>query len=163
MMAAPSPPRFSAAWRVEAPFLSGVPLWWRFQIAIYLCRCLTLHDPVPCKRESAQTQAVVQMKRAQELRVDEVSVQKSRENHETTQKLTFQLHELQEQMNSMNASGEFHEVESNNSGRMSHVSSQPAMIPTSRSELSRDKRLPLDTLESSWITGKRFWNSIFYV
>ena len=83
-----------------------------------------------------------EMKRAQELRVDEVSVQKSRENHETKQQLTFQLHEMQEQMNSMNDSGEFHEVESNNSGRMSHVSSQPA---SSRSVLSRDKRLPLDT------------------
>ena len=31
------------------------------------------------------------MKRAQELRVDEVSVQKLRENHETIQKLTSQL------------------------------------------------------------------------
>ena len=42
------------------------------------------------------------MKRAQELRVDEVSVQKLRENHETIQKLTSQLPEMQEQMNSMN-------------------------------------------------------------
>ena len=48
-----------------------------------------------------------QMKRAQELRVDEVSVQKWREKHETTQKLTSQLQEMQEQMNSMNDSGEF--------------------------------------------------------
>ena len=48
--------------------------------------------------------------RAQEQRVDEVSVQKLRENHETIQKLTFQLQEMQEQMNSMNDSGEIHEV-----------------------------------------------------
>ena len=34
-----------------------------------------------------------EMKRAQELRVDEVSVQKLRENHETVQKLTSQLQE----------------------------------------------------------------------
>ena len=86
-----------------------------------------------------------EIKRAQELRVDEVSVQKSRENHDTILNLTFKLHEMQEQMNSMNDSGEFHEVESKNSGRMSHVSSQLAMIPSSRSVLSRDKRLPLDT------------------
>ena len=46
-----------------------------------------------------------EMKRAQELRVDEVSVQKSRENHETIQKLTSQLQEMQEQMNFMNYSG----------------------------------------------------------
>ena len=90
-----------------------------------------------------------EMKRAQQLRVDEVSVQKLRENHETTQKLTSQLQEMQEQKNSMNDSGEFQEVELNHSGRLSYVSSQPAMIPSSRSMLSRDKRLPLDT----WITS----------
>ena len=47
-------------------------------------------------------------------------------------------------MNSMNDSREFQEVESNHSERLSYVSSQPAMIPSSRSMLSRDKRLPLD-------------------
>ena len=82
-----------------------------------------------------------EMKRAHELRVDEVSVQTLRENHETTQKLTSQLQEMQEQMNSINDSGEFQEVESNYSGRLSYVSSQPAMTPSSRSMLSRDKRL----------------------
>ena len=46
-----------------------------------------------------------EMKRAQELQVDEVSVQKFRENHETIQKLTSQLQEVQEQINSMNDSG----------------------------------------------------------
>ena len=90
-----------------------------------------------------------EMKRAQELRVDEVSVQKIRESHETIQKLTSQLQEMQEQMNSMNDSGEFQEVESNNSGRLSYVSSQPTTIPSSRSMLSGDKRLPLNTWNSS--------------
>ena len=41
--------------------------------------------------------------RVQELQVDEVSVQK-RENHETTQKLTSQLQEMKDQMNSWNDS-----------------------------------------------------------
>ena len=81
---------------------------------------------------------MVDMKRAQEPRVDEVSVQKFRENHETIQKLTSQLQEMQEQMNSMNHSGDFQDVESNHSGRLSYVSSQPAMIPSSHSILSRD-------------------------
>ena len=89
------------------------------------------------------------MKRAQERRDDEVSVQKLRENHETIQMLTSQLQDMQEQMNSMNDSGEFQEVESNYSGRLSYISSQPAMIPSSRSMLSRDKRLPLDTSDTS--------------
>ena len=48
-------------------------------------------------------------------------------------------------MNSMIDSGDFQDVESNYSGRLSHVSSQPAMIPSSRTMLGRDKRLPLDT------------------
>ena len=43
-----------------------------------------------------------EMKRPRELRVDEVSSQKLRENHETIQKLTSQLQEMQEQMRSMN-------------------------------------------------------------
>ena len=101
-----------------------------------------------------------EMQRAQELRVDEVSVQKLRENHETIQKLTSLLQEMQEQMNSMNDSGEFQEVESNYSGRLSYVSSQPAMVPSSRSMLSRDKRLPFDTWNTSGLQenvfGKQF-------
>ena len=34
-------------------------------------------------------------------------------------------------------------------GRLSYVSCQPAMIPSSRSMLGRDKRLPLDTWNTS--------------
>ena len=47
-----------------------------------------------------------EMKRGQELRVDEVSVHKLRENHETIQKLTSQTQEVHQHMNSMNDSGE---------------------------------------------------------
>ena len=56
---------------------------------------------------------------------------------------------MQNQMNFMNDSGEFQEVESNYSGRLSHVSSQLVMIPSSRSLLSLDKRFPLDTWNQS--------------
>ena len=85
------------------------------------------------------------MKRAQELQVDEVSGRKLREDHETIQRLTSQLQSLQEQMNSIGDSGELQDAESNFGWRLSHVSSQPAIIPSSRSMLSRDKRLPLKT------------------
>ena len=47
-----------------------------------------------------------EMKRAQEQRVDDVSVQKLRENHETLQKLISQLQAMQEQMNSTSDSRE---------------------------------------------------------
>ena len=79
-----------------------------------------------------------QFKKAQELRVDEFSVQKMRESHDTIRKLTSQIQELQERVNCMNDSGEFHEIESNHCGRLSHVPSQPAVVPSSRSMLSQD-------------------------
>ena len=40
-------------------------------------------------------------------------------------------------------------------GDCSYVPSQPAAIPSSRSMLSRDKRLSLDTWNTSGITGRR--------
>ena len=101
-----------------------------------------------------------EVKRAQVQQVDEFSIQKLRANHETIQQLTSQLKEMQEQMNSMNDSGEFQEVESNHSGRLSYVSSQSEMFLSSRALLSRDKRLPLDTWSQSGLQenvfGKQF-------
>ena len=44
-----------------------------------------------------------EMKRAQELRVDEFSVQKLRESHDTIQRLTSQIQELQERVNCIEA------------------------------------------------------------
>ena len=81
---------------------------------------------------------------------------KLRGKHETIQQLTSQLQQLQEQMNSMNSSGEFQDIESNYSGRLSHVSSEPEMIPTSRVLLSRDKRLLLDIWNQSGLQENVF-------
>ena len=51
-------------------------------------------------------------------------------------------------------------MESNYSGRLSYGSSQPAMIPSSRSVLSRDKRVALDTWNQSGlqenVSGNQF-------
>ena len=99
-----------------------------------------------------------EIKRAQEHRVDEVSVQKLRENHETIQQLASQLQQMQEQMSSMSDSGDFQDMESNYGGRLSHVSSQLAMIPSSRYLLSRDKRLRHDTLNQSGVQENVFGN-----
>ena len=92
-----------------------------------------------------------EIKRAPEQRIDEVSVQKLRENRETTQQPTSLLQQMQEQMSSMSDSGDFHDVESNFCGRLSHVFSQLVMIPSSRTLLSRGKRLPLDTWNQSGV------------
>ena len=48
-----------------------------------------------------------EMKRAQELRVDEFSAQKLRESRDTIQRLTSQIQELQERMNCLSDSGGF--------------------------------------------------------
>ena len=74
---------------------------------------------------------------AQELRVDEVSVQKLRESHETIQRLTSQVQDLQERKNYWNDSGEFHEF--------------PVNQQSPRAMLSCDKRLR-QTL-ASWHNG----------
>ena len=103
-----------------------------------------------------------EMKRVQELRVDDVSVQKLRESHETIQRLTSQMQDMQRLMNSMRDSGEFQEVESSHSGRLSCVPSQPATLPSYRSMLSRDKRVPLDTWNTSGLQENVFWKSIFF-
>ena len=94
-----------------------------------------------------------EMNRAKELRVDTFSLQKLWESHESIQRLTSQLQEMQERMNSMNDSWEFQEVESNHSGKLSYVPSQPAMIPSSRSMLSRDKHFAIWYKEFIWTTG----------
>ena len=86
-----------------------------------------------------------EFKRAQELRVGEFSVHKLREGHAAIQKLTSQIQELQEMVNCMSDSGEFQDIESNFSGKNSHVPSQPAVVPSPRSMLSRDRRMPFDT------------------
>ena len=104
-----------------------------------------------------------EMKRAQELRFDEFSVHKLRESHDTIQGLTSQIQALQERMNCMNDSGEFQEVESNYCGKNSHVPSQPAVIPSPRSMLCCDKRVPLDTWNLSGSQENVFGQSTFYV
>ena len=104
-----------------------------------------MNEKVPRNTQIRNMHEMEENKRAQELREDEVSVQKLRENQETIQQFTSQLQQIQEPMNSMNDSGDFQDVESNFSGRLSHFASQLVMISSSRSMLSRDKRLPLDT------------------
>ena len=81
-------------------------------------------------------------KGAQELRVDEFSVQKLRERHETMQRLTSQVQELQERMSYLNDSGEFHVVESDKSGTFSHV---PSTSKESKSAIYAELRQTLAT------------------
>ena len=99
-----------------------------------------------------------EMKRAQELRVDEFSVQRvERECHETIQRLTLQVQELQEKM-IFNDSGEFQEIELILCGKCSHVPNQPARISSPRSMLSCDKRLRHETWNAPGLQEHVFAN-----
>ena len=53
----------------------------------------------------------------------------------------------------MNDSGEFQDLESNYSGHMSHVPSQPAVVPSPRSMLSHKRSMPPDTWNLSGTQG----------
>ena len=90
-------------------------------------------------------------------------MQKLRENHETIQQLTFQLQQMLEQMNSMSDSGDSQDVESNFSGKV--VSRFQSTCDDSEFSFLAQPRQKIAAwrTESIWITGKRFWTSIFYV
>ena len=74
------------------------------------------------------------------------------------QELTSQIQELQERMNYMNDSREFQDLEAIYSGKLSHVSSQPAVVPSPRSMSSRDRSLRPDTWNLSGTHGNVFGN-----
>ena len=93
------------------------------------------------------------------MRVDELSAQKLRESHDTIQRLTSQLQQMQENMHSMNDSREFQDFQSICSGKLSHVPSQPAIVPCPRSMLSRDRSMPLDTWNLSGTQGNVFFGN----
>ena len=61
------------------------------------------------------------------MRKDEFSRNKLRESHATIQELTSQV---RERMNFLNGSKEFQDIESICSGKLSHVPSQPAVVPS---------------------------------
>ena len=61
---------------------------------------LSMKEKVLRKTQIRHMHEMGEIKRAQELRVDEVSVQKLRENHETIQQLTSQVQQVQEHMSS---------------------------------------------------------------
>ena len=92
------------------------------------------------------------------MRIDEFSRNELRKSHATIQELTSQVQKLQERVNCMNDSREFQDLESICSGKLSHVPSRPAVVPSPRSMSSRYQSLRPDTW-SVWDKGKRFWQS----
>ena len=90
------------------------------------------------------------------MRIDEFSRHGLRESHAAIQELTSQIQQLQERMNDMNDSREFHDVESICSGKLSHDPSQPAIVPSLGGMLSRDPSLRLETWNLLSTSGNVF-------
>ena len=70
-----------------------------------------------------------ELKRVQELRVDESSRRRLIENQDTINELTARIQELQNEVNCMNDSRAFKDAVSVRCG-LSHVTNQPALLPT---------------------------------
>ena len=99
-----------------------------------------------------------ELKRVQELRIDEFSRRRLIENQDTISGLTARIQELQNEVNCMNDSGDFQDAESVRSG-LSHVPSQPALFPPYRDPgrlLSRNDKPP-DIWNTHGISGNVFW------
>ena len=98
------------------------------------------------------------LKRAQELLVDESFVEKLRESHDTIQRLNSQIQELQERVKCTNDSVESQDIESICSGKLFNVPSQAAVVPNPRSMLSRDRSMRFMTRNFVWAQGNVFGN-----
>ena len=105
-----------------------------------------------------------ELKRVQELRVDELSRRRLIENQDTINELTARIQELQNEVNCMNDSRDFKDAESVRSG-LSHVPSQPALLPPYRDPggmqshsvgmLSRNDK-PTDIWDTHGMSGNVF-------
>ena len=85
-------------------------------------------------------------------------MQKFRESHAAKQELTSQIQDLHERVNCMNDSRESQDLESICSGKLSHVPSEPTVVPSLRSLLSRDRSMSPDLWNLSGTQGNVFGN-----
>ena len=90
------------------------------------------------------------------MRIDEFSRNELREGHATTQELTSQIQELQKRINHMKDSREIQDVESICSGKLSHVPTQPATVPSLSAMMGRDQSLRSDTWNLLGTSGNVF-------
>ena len=99
-----------------------------------------------------------ELKRVQELRIDESSKRRLIENQDTINELTARIQELQNEANCMNDSRDFKDAQSVRSGP--HIPSQPALFPPYRDPgglLSRNDKPP-DIWNTHGLSGNVFEN-----
>ena len=98
------------------------------------------------------------MKRARVQQVDEFSMQKLKRKSRDHSTAHFPIAAIARTDEFHEQFWEFQELESHHGERLSHASSQHAMIPSSRSMLSRDKRLLINTWNTSELHKNVFEN-----
>ena len=107
-----------------------------------------------------------ELQKSHVLKVDELSRRKLTEDQNTIMELRAQIQELQKEVNCMNDSRDFKDVQSGRSGP-SHVPSQPALLPPYRDSggLLSCNNQPPDIWNSQGISGNVFENptSVFFV
>ena len=69
---------------------------------------------------------------------------------------TIQIQELQDTVNSLNDSRDFHDLQTASSSALSHVPGHLVIVPSPRGMLSRDSCLQPDTRNSFGISGNVF-------
>ena len=110
------------------------------------------------RREQTRLQEELEM-REKALRDTRIQTVHGMEELQRAQEMRVShIQELQERANYMIDSKEFQDFESNCSGKSSHVPSQPAVVPSPRSMLSRDRSMPRDTWNLSGAQGNVFGN-----
>ena len=107
-----------------------------------------------------------ELKRVQELRIDEFSRRRLNENQDTINELTVRIQELQNEVNCMNDSRDSKDAESVRSGP-SHVPTQPALFPSYRDPggIAKPQQSAARYLGHAWYMEKRFRKStsVFFV
>ena len=109
---------------------------------------------------------VEELKRFQELRIDEFSRRRLIENQDTINEFAARIQELQNEVNCLNDARDFEDAESARSG-LSDVPSQPALLPPFRDPGGMPSRsvISRQILEFAWYIGKRFCKStgVFFI
>ena len=92
------------------------------------------------KMEDLKTLCCTEVERAQQLTIDELSLQE-KECQSTVHQLTVQIRELQDKVNSLSHSRELNDPETSNSFGLSHTPSHPMSISRRRGMLGHDSCL----------------------
>ena len=96
--------------------------------------------------------------RTQQLRADELSRHELRKSQSTVRHFTVQIQDLQDKVNSVNDSSDFHDRETASSSGSSHVPSHPLIVPSSFGLPCRDSGPQLDTRNLRGTLGNVFEN-----